>query len=131
MSCSWTVLPHVDLMGKNLLHCERYLKCLDLRWGGGIRHSFLICFHTTERAYLMVPVGEGSGLMRCAMLSGMLMVRGEIWGWTGLIGDSGTFLDSFLSLDRAVNVIFILVLGKRKQHLREGERNQKINYYTI
>ena len=66
----------------------------------------------------MVPVGEGSGLMRWAMLSGMLMVSGEIWGWTGLTGDSGTFLGSFLSLDRAVNVIFILVLGKRKQHLR-------------
>lgn len=66
----------------------------------------------------MVPVGEGSGLMRWAMLSGMLMVSGEIWGWTGLTGDSGTFLGSFLSLDRAVNVIFILVLGNRKQHLR-------------
>jgi len=76
-----------------------------------------------ERSYLMVPVGEGSGLMRWAMLSGMLMVNGEIWGWTGLTGDSGTFLGSFLSLDRAVNVIFILVLGKRKQHLKEGEKN--------
>lgn len=65
----------------------------------------------------MVPVGEGRGLMRWAMLSGMLMVSGEIWGWTGLTGDSGTFLGSFLSLDRAVNVIFILVLGNRKQHL--------------
>lgn len=70
-------------------------------------------------SYLMVPVGEGSGLMRWAMLSGMLMVSGEIWGWMGLTGDSGTFLGSFLSLDRAVNVIFILVLGKRKQHLRD------------
>lgn len=97
--------------------------CLDLRLEKS--HSFLICLHTTKQSYLMVPVGEGSGLMRCAMLSGMLMVRGEIWGWTGLIGDSGTFLGSFLSLDRAVNVIFILVLGKRKQHLREGEKNQK------
>lgn len=66
----------------------------------------------------MVPVGEGSGLMRWAMLSGMFMVSGEIWGWTGLTGDSGTFLGSFLSLDRAVNVILILVLGNRKQHLR-------------
>lgn len=28
------------------------------------------------------------------------------------------FLGSFLSLERAVNVIFILVLGNRKQHLQ-------------
>lgn len=34
-----------------------------------------------------------------------------------MTGDSGTFLGSFLSLERAVNVIFILVLGNRKQHL--------------
>lgn len=34
-----------------------------------------------------------------------------------MTGDSGTFLGSFLSLFRAVNVIFMLVLGKRKQHL--------------
>lgn len=30
------------------------------------------------RMYLIVPVGEGRGLIRWAMLSGMLMVRGEI-----------------------------------------------------
>lgn len=65
----------------------------------------------------MVPVGEGNGLMRWAILSGILMVSGEIWGWTGLTGDSSTFLASLLSLDRAVNEIFILVLGNRKQHL--------------
>lgn len=74
----------------------------------------------------MVPVGEGSGLMRWAMLSGMLMVSGEIWGWTGLTGDSGTFLGSFLSLDRAVNVIFMLVLGNRKQHLRSEGRSGRL-----
>lgn len=51
-------------------------------------------------------------------MSGMFMVSGEIWAWTGLTGDSGTFLGSFLSLERAVNVILILVLGNRKQHLR-------------
>ncbi len=73
----------------------------------------------------MVPVGEGSGLMRWAMLSGMLMVSGEIWGWTGFTGDSGTFLGSFLSLDRAVNVIFILVLGNRKQHLRMKDKHKQ------
>lgn len=65
----------------------------------------------------MVPVGEGSGLIRWPM-SGMFMVSGEIWAWTGLTGDSGTLLGSFLSLERAVNVILILVLGNRKQHLR-------------
>lgn len=54
------------------------------------------------------------------------MVKGEIWGWTGLTGDSGTFLGSFLSLDRAVNVIFILVLGKRKQHLCAQETNHAL-----
>lgn len=71
----------------------------------------------------MVPVGEGSGLIRWPM-SGMLMVSGEIWAWTGLTGDSGTFLGSFLSLERAVNVILILVLGNRKQHLQAGEEPQ-------
>ena len=72
-------------------------------------------------------MGEGRGLMRWAMLSGMLIVSGDIWGWTGLTGDSGTFLPSFLSLDRAVNVIFMFVLGKRKQHLgdRETERDRE------
>lgn len=72
----------------------------------------------------MVPVGEGSGLMRWAMLSGMFMVSGEIWAWTSLTGDSGTFLGSFLSLDRAVNVIFMLVLGNRKQHLEASGKAQ-------
>lgn len=73
----------------------------------------------------MVPVGEGSGLMRWAMLSGMLMVSGEMWGWTGLTGDSAALLGSLLSLDRAVNVIFILVLGKRKQHLDQRKKQEK------
>lgn len=52
------------------------------------------------------------------------MVSGEIWAWTGLTGDSGTFLGSFLSLERAVNVILILVLGNRKQHLQAEEEPQ-------
>jgi len=52
------------------------------------------------------------------------MVSGEMWGCTGLTGDSGTFLGSFLSLDRAVNVIFILVLGNRKQHLSTRKRDE-------
>ena len=54
----------------------------------------------------------------------MLIVSSDIWGWTGLTGDSGTFLPSFLSLDRAVNVIFMFVLGKRKQHLGDREREE-------
>jgi len=80
----------------------------------------------TELSHLRVPVGESWGLMRWAMLSGMLMVSGEIWGWIGLTGDSGTFLGSFLSLDRTVNVIFIVVLGNRKQHLgTKGKHKQR------
>lgn len=79
----------------------------------------------------MVPVGEGSGLIRWPM-SGMFMVSGEIWAWTGLTGDSGTFLGSFLSLERAVNVILILVLGNRKQHLggsgaQKKSHNEKVD----
>lgn len=82
-------------------------------------------------SHLMVPVGEGSGLMRWPM-SGMFMVSGEIWAWTGLTGDSGTFLGSFLSLERAVNVILILVLGNRKQHLggsgaQKESHNEKVD----
>lgn len=42
-----------------------------------------------------------------------------------MTGDSGTFLGSFLSLFRAVNVIFMLVLGKRKQHLEVWGGKQK------
>ena len=61
------------------------------------------------------------------MLSGMFMVSGEICGWTGLTGDSGTFLGSFLSLDRAVNVILMVVLGKRKQHLRMEDKHRHKN----
>lgn len=72
-------------------------------------------------AYLMVPVGDGSGLMRWAMLSGMLMVRGEICGCTAFTGDSGASRFTFLPLDRAVKVILMLVLGNLKVHL-EGER---------
>ena len=77
-------------------------------------------------AHLSVPVGEGRGLIRWAMLSGMFMVSGAIWGWTGFTGDSGTFLRSFLSVDSAVNVIFILVLGNRKQHLGTGVKREHI-----
>lgn len=73
------------------------------------------------KAYLIVPVGEGRGLIRWAMLSGMLMVRGEICGWTAFTGDSGVFLLSFLLLDRAVNVILMFVLGKRNVHLENRE----------
>lgn len=67
----------------------------------------------------MVPVGEGRGLMRWAMVSGMLMVRGEMWACTGFTGDSGASGFSRFSLDKAVNVILMFVLGKRKVHLEE------------
>lgn len=70
----------------------------------------------------MVPVGDGSGLMRWAMLSGMLMVRGEICGCTAFTGDSGASRFTFLLLDRAVKVILMLVLGNLKVHLEEENR---------
>lgn len=70
----------------------------------------------------MVPVGDGSGLMRWAMLSGMLMVRGEICGCTGFTGDSGASRFTFLPLDRAVKLILMLVLGNLKVHLEEEKR---------
>lgn len=70
----------------------------------------------------MVPVGEGSGLIRWAMLSGMLMVRGEICGCTAFTGDSGASRFTFLPLDRAVKVILMLVLGNLKVHLEEETR---------
>lgn len=64
----------------------------------------------------MVPVGEGRGLMRWAMVSGMLMVRGEMWACTGFTGDSGASCFSLFSLDRAVNVILMFVLGNLNVH---------------
>lgn len=79
--------------------------------------------------YLMVPVGEGSGLMRWAMLSGMLMVRGEICGCTGFTGDSGASRFAFLPLDRAVKVILMLVLGNLKVHLEENNTG-KVSFWT-
>jgi len=71
-----------------------------------------------EFAALMVPVGEGRGLMRWAMVSGMLMVRGEMWACTGFTGDSGASCFSLFSLDRAVNVILMFVLGNLNVHTR-------------
>lgn len=70
--------------------------------------------------YLMVSVGDGCGLMRWAMLSGMLMVSGEICGGTGFTGDSGASRLALLVLVRAVKVILMLVLGNLKVHL-EGD----------
>lgn len=52
-------------------------------------------------------------------MSGMLMVRGEIWGCTGFTGDSGASRLTFFPLDRAVNVILMFVLGNLKVHLRK------------
>lgn len=69
----------------------------------------------------MVPVGEGRGLMRWAMVSGMLMLRGEMWGCTG---DSGASCFSLFSLDRAVNVILMFVLGNLKVHLKNKPNGQ-------
>lgn len=52
-------------------------------------------------------------------MSGMLMVRGEMWGCTGFTGDSGASRFTFFPLDKAVNVILMLVLGNLKVHLRK------------
>lgn len=74
--------------------------------------------------YLMVPVGEGRGLMRWAMVSGMLMVKGEMWACTGFTGDSGASGFSLFSLDRAVNVILMFVLGNLNVHLKRDSQRQ-------
>lgn len=42
------------------------------------QHKQVLNMNTKVVMYLIVPVGEGRGLIRWAMLSGMLMVRGEI-----------------------------------------------------
>lgn len=43
-----------------------------------------------DQPYLMVPVGEGSGLiMLLKSFSGMVIFSGEIWGYRGLTGDTG------------------------------------------
>lgn len=74
--------------------------------------------------YLMVPVGEGRGLTRWAIVSGMLMVRGEMCGCTGCTGDPGASCFSLFSLDRAVNVILMFVLGNLKVHLKNKPNGQ-------
>lgn len=56
------------------------------------------------------------------MLSGMLMVRGEICGCTGFTGDSGASRFTFFPLDRVVNVILMLVLGNLKVHLQREKQ---------
>lgn len=58
------------------------------------------------------------------MLSGMLMVRGEICGCTGFTGDSGASRFTFFPLDRAVNVILMFVLGNLNVHLQEKTVNR-------
>lgn len=67
--------------------------------------------------------------MRWAILSGMLMVSGEICGCTGFTGDSGASRFIFLVLVRAVKVILMLVLGNLKVHL-EGENTGSVSCRT-
>lgn len=59
------------------------------------------------------------------MLSGMLMVSGEICGWTGLTGDSGASRFNFFPLDSAVNVILMFVLGNLNVHLKETKKDTR------
>lgn len=54
----------------------------------------------------------------------MLMVRGEMWACMGFSGDSGASCFSLWSLDRAVNVILMFVLGKRNVHLKNNTQCQ-------
>lgn len=54
------------------------------------------------------------------MLSGMFIVRGEIWGCTGFTGDCGDSCFSLFSLDKAVNVILMFVLGNLNVHLKKN-----------
>lgn len=82
----------------------------------------LPCSQSAGFKYLIVPVGEGRGLIRWAMLSGMFIVKGEIWGCTGFTGDSGASCFSLLSLDRAVNVILMFVLGNLKVQLKNKKQ---------
>lgn len=60
--------------------------------------------------------------MRWAMVSGMLMVSGEMWACTGFTGDSGASCVSLFSMDRAVNVILMFVLGNLNVHLEKKRR---------
>ena len=96
--------------GLKLGQCHVHMYTLTLRW--------LPC-PVGASVYLMVPVGEGRGLMRWAMVSGMLMVSGEMWACTGFTGDSGASCFSLFSLDRAVNVILMFVLGNLNVHLKK------------
>lgn len=64
------------------------------------------------------------------MLSGMFIVKGEIWGCTGFTGDSGASCFSLFSLDRAVNVIFMFVLGNLKVQLKNEKQTRKSLVYT-
>lgn len=56
------------------------------------------------------------------MLSGMFIVRGEIWGCTGFTGDCGDSCFSLFSLDKAVNVILMFVLGNLNVHLQNKNK---------
>lgn len=81
-------------------------------------------------AYLMVPVGEGSGEPNALMCSscccavGMLILRGEIWGRSERAGDCCSLSRCSSTSRSDMNWILIAVLGKRNMHLkssREGE----------
>ena len=59
------------------------------------------------------------------MLSGMLMVSGEIWGCTGFTGDSGASRFAFFPVDRAGNVILMFVLGNLNVHMGKEKKKNK------
>lgn len=65
------------------------------------------------------------------MLSGMFIVKGEIWGCTGFTGDSGASCFSLFSLDRAVKVILMFVLGNLKVQLKNKKQIYKSLVYRM
>ena len=70
--------------------------------------------------YLMVPVGEGQGLVLIFCGSGMLIRRGGI----GLrrFGGLGICCGVFSASTSAWNTILMLVLGNRSTHLQVDDR---------
>lgn len=81
------------------------------------RHLILKRTPPGKCSHLMVPVGEGMGLTKLRRSgSGMWIFSGEICGYSGRSGDAG----ASSAWNRAVNWIFMAVLGNRKVHLQRG-----------
>lgn len=80
--------------------------------------QWVVELDTMSRKYLIVPVGEGHGLLKETSFLGMLISKGVTW--TGfLLGDTGAGGGGagFHSSIRESNLILMFVLGKRTMHL--------------